>query len=96
VTGTFKRLEGAAIAGRRPFSIEGEVLVLGGGVDEVRFRRVTDEFGDTAAVETIEVSGWVSYRQRVALPPGAVVTVRLSDVSRADAPSTVIRPWCAV
>ena len=54
------------------------------------FRRVTDEFGNTAAVETIEVSGWVSHRQRVALPPGAVVTVRLSDVSRADAPSTVI------
>ncbi len=30
------------------------------------------------------------YRQRIALPPGAVVRVALSDVSVADAPSTTV------
>lgn len=36
------------------------------------------------------VTGTVSYRQRIALTPRAVVEVRLLDVSRADAPSTTI------
>lgn len=36
------------------------------------------------------LSGTITYRQRIALSPTAVVTVRLVDVSRADAPSTTI------
>lgn len=36
------------------------------------------------------VTGTVTYRQRIALPPDAQVVVTLEDVSRADAPSTVI------
>lgn len=36
------------------------------------------------------VTGTVSYRQRIALTPGAVVEVKLLDVSRADAPSITI------
>lgn len=36
------------------------------------------------------VSGTVTYLQSSALPPDAVVTVRLEDVSRADAPAEVI------
>ncbi len=36
------------------------------------------------------ITGTVAYRQRIALPPDAVVHVRLEDVSRADAPSTLI------
>ena len=36
------------------------------------------------------VTGTVSYRQRIALTPGAVLEVKLVDVSRADAPSTTI------
>ena len=38
----------------------------------------------------MDISGSVTYRQRIALPPGAVVTVALSDVSVADAPSTTV------
>jgi putative lipoprotein len=34
--------------------------------------------------------GSVAYRQRIALPPTAVVTVRIEDVSKADAPAVVI------
>jgi len=42
---------------------------------------------DTSAAR---ITGSVTYRERVALPPSAVVKVRLVDVSRADAPATVI------
>ena len=37
-----------------------------------------------------QVTGTVTYRERIALPPTAVVTVRLVDVSRADAPALVL------
>jgi len=40
------------------------------------------------AMET--VSGSVTYRERIALPPATVVTVRLEDVSLADAPAKVL------
>ena len=36
------------------------------------------------------VTGIVTYRERIALPPDATVVVTLEDVSLADAPSTVI------
>ena len=36
------------------------------------------------------VTGTVTYLQRIALPPDAVVTVRIEDVSRADAPAEVL------
>lgn len=42
------------------------------------------------AEPTATLAGTVTYRVRIALPPDAVVTVRLLDVSLADAPSTVI------
>lgn len=38
----------------------------------------------------IEVSGTAAYRQRIALPPDAVLTVRIEDVSRADAQASVL------
>jgi putative lipoprotein len=50
-----------------------------------------------AAAAPASLRGSVSYRERIALPPGVTVTVRLIDVSLADAPSqtiaeTTIRP----
>jgi len=39
------------------------------------------------------ISGEVWYRERIALPPGAKVTVTLEDQSRADAPATVITDY---
>ena len=38
----------------------------------------------------IDVSGNVSYLQRIALPPDAVLIVRIQDVSRADAPARIL------
>lgn len=36
------------------------------------------------------VTGTVTYLQRIALPPSATIKVQLIDVSRADAPATVL------
>ncbi len=36
------------------------------------------------------VTGTVTYLQRIAMPPDAVITVKLVDVSRADAPGATI------
>lgn len=43
-----------------------------------------------AAAEQATLEGSVWYRQRSALPEGAVVEVSLLDVSRADAPASVL------
>lgn len=44
--------------------------------------------GGDAAMNT--VSGTVTYREKIALPPDAVVIVQIQDISLADAPATVI------
>lgn len=44
--------------------------------------------GSTSNTST--VTGTVSYLQRIALPPNAIVQVQLQDVSRADAPAVTI------
>lgn len=38
----------------------------------------------------MSVKGSVAYRERIALPPNAIVTIKLQDVSLADAPATMI------
>jgi putative lipoprotein len=43
-----------------------------------------------AGAKMATVSGTVFYRERMALPPGAALTVQLADVSKADAPADVI------
>lgn len=44
--------------------------------------------GGGAAAAT--VTGTISYRERMALPPTAVIKLQLVDVSRADAPADVL------
>ncbi|MFN3816807.1 YbaY family lipoprotein [Brevundimonas sp.] len=44
----------------------------------------------TAPADRAEVTGTATYRERILLPPGHVLTVRLEDVSLADAPSRVL------
>ena len=46
--------------------------------------------GSGGPAEEARVTGTVTYRQRMALPPGAVIEVKLLDVSRADAPALTI------
>lgn len=44
----------------------------------------------TSTGGTATVSGTLTYRQRIALPPGAVANVQIQDISRADAPADVV------
>jgi putative lipoprotein len=44
----------------------------------------------TAAAEGATITGTATYRERMLLPEGAVLEATLEDVSRADAPATVI------
>jgi len=45
----------------------------------------------TGCAKTATVTGTVTYRERIALPPqGVVVTVKVEDISRADAPAVTI------
>ncbi len=43
-----------------------------------------------ASQDMTEVNVSATYRERIMLPPGHTLTVRIEDVSRADAPSRVI------
>jgi putative lipoprotein len=63
----------AVLGGSVRYAVDGDVLTLGDAV----LRRVSQ----------VDVSGTVTYRERIALPPGAAVVVALLDVSRADAPA---------
>jgi len=46
--------------------------------------------GAATTAAAARVTGTVAYRERIALPPSAVIKVQLVDVSRADAPAVVI------
>ena len=46
--------------------------------------------GSSGGAQAARVTGSVTYRERIALPPTAVIKVRLVDVSRADAPSELL------
>jgi putative lipoprotein len=70
------------LSGRQPLAIEEDMLTIG----TARFV-AADQPADA---DTVAVSGSVFYRERIALPVGAVVVVRVLDVSRADAPSTTL------
>jgi uncharacterized lipoprotein YbaY len=64
---------------------------LVGGSDD--YPAPVDDSSDpvpTAGPALRVVSGTVSFRERVALPPGAVVTVRVADISLADAPAVIL------
>ncbi len=58
--------------------------------DDVKTSRNFDREDDEVTTQDNVISGTITYRQRAALPATAVVTVRLVDVSRADAPSSTI------
>lgn len=42
------------------------------------------------AADTLTITGTATYRERMALPPGAVFEVSVLDVSRMDAPAVVM------
>ena len=60
------------------------------GDDRLVLRAEPSEPAEPATIDDPVVSGSVFYRERMAIPPGAVLRVSLLDVSRADAAADVI------
>jgi putative lipoprotein len=83
VTNQQERAVYAALSGTVRYTVEGERLRIfaPGGADVLVFGSQAGE---------AEVTGSVTYRDRMALPAGALVTVRLVDVSRQDVAATII------
>ena len=71
------------------FQIQDDILRLhAGGPPILTFKADATEAGGTP--QEARVTGTVTYLQRIALTPGAVVEVKLLDVSRAGAPALTI------
>jgi putative lipoprotein len=51
---------------------------------------LTEGYMSNAAPSEASLTGTATYRERIALPPGAVFEATLEDVSRADAPAEVL------
>jgi uncharacterized lipoprotein YbaY len=73
---TFQR----ALADGGEVGVDGDQMTIGGGATRLTFR--------AARTATVQVT--VFYRERIAMPPNAVLTVTLADVSRADAPADTL------
>ncbi len=63
-------------------------LLFGAALVGCQSSQVTEVESAEASMNTI--TGTVAYRERIVLPPHAVVTVALEDVSLADAPAKVL------
>lgn len=79
----------AAMTGRHMYRVDGDVLTIGSGDNEIVLERAAPRPARTVG-HPVEITGTVWYRERIAMPPGALVIVRLQDLSRADAPATVL------
>jgi len=65
------------------------VLTRGAPVTDVEI--VVESVGGSAGMKTLsDLNGTVTYLQRIALPPNAIIEVSLQDVSKADAPAEVL------
>lgn len=60
------------------------------GLTALYYSRISYKFVAEQTQSVATVTGTITYRERIALTPNAVVEVKLLDVSRADAPSVTI------
>lgn len=66
------------------------ILTLGAGLAGCSPKESAEKGSPAAADAPLTISGEAFYRERMAAPPGAVFEVFLEDVSKADAPATLI------
>jgi uncharacterized lipoprotein YbaY len=65
--------------------------VLTGGAPVTGVEIIVESVGGGAGMKTLsDLNGTVAYRQRIALPPNAIIEVSLQDVSKMDAPAEVL------
>jgi uncharacterized lipoprotein YbaY len=69
-----------ALAAGGEVAVDGDRLTIGSGENGLSF--------SAAPTATLKVT--VFYRERIAMPPNAALTVTLADVSRADAPAETV------
>ncbi len=74
------------LSGVQPVAIADDVLIVGSGDGAVELHRITPAGADSI----VTINGTVTYRERIALPPDAVVIVQVNDVSVADAPAVLL------
>lgn len=67
--------------------LEGTTIVEPIITEDIVVLRAEGDFADTA---TEMITGTITYPQRIALPPDAVVVVTLENISRADVPAAVV------
>jgi putative lipoprotein len=67
-------------------------LVMGGACAATMNVRASDNVADSksALSKSVQVQGSVLYLQRIGLPRGAMLTVTVGDISRADAPARIL------
>jgi uncharacterized lipoprotein YbaY/heat shock protein HslJ/uncharacterized lipoprotein NlpE involved in copper resistance len=67
-------------------------LVLSACVSQgpINVKKISQEAQVTPADSFVTVSGSVAYMQRIAMPPDALLTIRVEDVSRADVSAPVL------
>lgn len=91
--GEVQRIEGEFLKGLEQvteFQVQGDVLrLLASDRPILVFKADATQTGGGSSQEA-RVTGTVSYRERIALTPNAVIEVKLLDVSRADAPAVTI------
>jgi len=71
------------------FKIQGDFLRLYAG-DQPLLTLRSPSTETNGSEQAAQVTGTVTYQQRIALTPNAVIEVKLLDVSRADAPAVTI------
>ncbi len=71
------------------YSIDGTGARAVVKAEDVDTRAICDDDGPIRTQDNV-ISGTVTYRQRIALPQSAILTVALLDVSRADASASVV------
>ncbi len=79
------------VLARKQFKLEGDQLVEV-GAKAAPAQAAPAPVAPTQAAPALSgvLTGTVTYMQRIALAPGAVVEVKLQDVSKADAPAVII------
>ncbi|MDP6422294.1 MAG: YbaY family lipoprotein [SAR202 cluster bacterium] len=60
------------------------------GLTALYYSRISYSFVAESAPATASITGTITYREKIALTPNAVIEVKLIDVSRADAPAVTI------
>ncbi len=79
-----------ALEATSKFEVQGDVLRLYATSDAPVLTFRISAMEARAMTQTNSVTGTVTYLQRSALTPGAIIEVKLLDVSRADAPAETI------